>query len=45
MMATTKKLSNISIFLMGILTTSKLEQNLDSRNEFSEFDYYFNCLL
>ena len=41
-MATTKnKQFNISTFRMGLFTTSKLVQNLGSRNEVYTFDGYF----
>ena len=41
-MATTKtKQSYISTFRMGLFATSKLIQNLGSRNEIYKFDGYF----
>ena len=41
-MTTSKtKKSNISTFRMGLFTTSKLVQNLGSRNEVYTFDGYF----
>ena len=41
-MSTTKnKQSKISTFRMGLFTTSKLVQNLGSRNEVYIFDGYF----
>tara|TARA_B100000212_G_scaffold58328_1_gene39155 strand:- start:228 stop:374 length:147 start_codon:yes stop_codon:yes gene_type:complete len=41
-MAITKtKQSNITTFRMGLFTTSKIVQNLGSRNEIYEFDGYF----
>jgi len=41
-MATTKtKQSKISTFRMGLFTTSKLVQNLGSKNEVYTFDGYF----
>tara|TARA_Y100001978_G_scaffold75594_1_gene67808 strand:- start:661 stop:807 length:147 start_codon:yes stop_codon:yes gene_type:complete len=41
-MATAKtKQSNISTFRMGLFTTSKLVQNLGSRNEIYQFNGYF----
>jgi len=41
-MSTTKtKQSKVSTFSMGLFTTSKLVQNLGSRNEVYTFDGYF----
>jgi len=41
-MATTKtKQTNLSSFRMGLFVTSKLVQNLGSRNEVYKFDGYF----
>ena len=41
-MATTKsKQTNVSTFRMGLFTTSKLIQNLGSRNEVYKFNGYF----
>ena len=41
-MATTKtKQTNLSTFCMGKFTTSKLIQNLGTRNEVYKFDGYF----
>ena len=41
-MATSKNYqSNLSTFRMGLFTTSKLVQNLCSRNEVHKFDGYF----
>ena len=41
-MATAKtKDENVTTFRMGLFTTSKLVQNLGSRNEVYKFDGYF----